>query len=253
MAIGMAFLIGMVVVVQPAPRGDAQDQTDERLAALETQSAGQATRIAKQSKSIKSLRTDVDDLQTQVAGVAGGTAETTPASAQATEEPAAEATAKPTKAPTKAATGPVGGFANPVPFGDEVTLPGDWTVKVVDVIPNATDQVMAENQFNDPPADGHQFFMVRISMTNNGSESASYQRIANFQVVGKSAVAYQTFDASCGLIPDELPNAEVFPGGTIEGNVCWSVKTSDAKSLIMFADSYVTFDEKDRVYFSLKK
>jgi uncharacterized coiled-coil protein SlyX len=253
MAIGLTLVIGMAAALPSTKRGDAQDQTDERLAALETQSAAQATRIAKQSKSLKSLRTDVDELQTQVAGLAAPSPEATLAIGQPIEEPAPTATAAPTQTATKPAAGPAGSFANPIPFGDEASLPGDWTVKVVDVIPDATDQVLTENQFNDPPADGHQFFIVRISMTNKSAESASYRSIVSFSVVGKSAVAYQGFDAYCGVIPDELPDAEVFPGGTIEGNVCWSIKTGDAKSLVMFADSYVTFNDKDRVYFSLEK
>jgi hypothetical protein len=132
-----------------------------------------------------------------------------------------------------------------------VTLPGDWTLNVVDVTPDGTEQVMAENQFNDPPVEGNQFFIVRVSMTNNGSEPSSYGTVAGFSVVGASAVAYQTFDANCGLTPDELPFPEVFPGGTIEGNICWSVKTDDVETLVMYVDSYVTFDDEDRVYFSL--
>lgn len=242
----LAALLGAVALGQPSRRGDAQDQTDERLAALET-------RVTKQSKSISKLGDEIDALQTQVAGLESGSsgaasAEATPADAT---EPAEAA--EPTVAPTKAASGPAGTFANPVPVGDEVTLPGDWTVKVVDVVPDGTEQVMSENQFNDPPAEGRQFFLVRLAMTNNSSAPSSYRSVARFSAVGKSAVAYESFDAYCGVVPEELPDAEVFPGGSIEGYVCWSIDSGDADSLVMFADSSVTFDQDDRVYFSLQK
>jgi hypothetical protein len=241
--------LAVLAIGQPSQRGDAQDRTDERLAAIETQVASQATTIARHSKSIKSLRSDVNELQTQVAGGAPSAANSS--SGTPTEEPVpAEA---PTAVPTEAPSGPVGSFTNPVPYGETATLPGDWTLKVIDVITNATDQVMAENQFNDPPAEGRQFFIVRVSATNNSNQPASIRSIASFSAVGKSAVAYETYEDRCGVIPDELSDAEVFPGGTIEGNICWSVKKEDVKTLVMFVDSYVTFDQKDRVYFSLRK
>jgi hypothetical protein len=47
------------------------------------------------------------------------------------------------------------------------------------------------------------------------------------------------------VIPDRISDREVFTGGTIRGNVCWQVLTSDAGNLLMYddpflADRYVT-------------
>ena len=58
-------------------------------------------------------------------------------------------------------------------------------------------------------------------------------------------------DASCGVIPDAIDDTgETFPGGSIEGNVCWSVRTEDVGSLVMIAEESFTMDE-ERVFFSL--
>jgi hypothetical protein len=63
--------------------------------------------------------------------------------------------------------------------------------------------------------------------------------------VGPANVSYSTFEDSCGVIPDEISDREVFSGGTIRGNVCWQVLASDAANLLMYddpflADRYVT-------------
>jgi hypothetical protein len=72
------------------------------------------------------------------------------------------------------------------------------------------------------------------------------------KAVGASSVAYEGFDASCGVLPDDLDNAgETFPGGTISGNVCWSIDVADANSLIMLAAPSFSFDDDDREAFSL--
>jgi DNA helicase-2/ATP-dependent DNA helicase PcrA len=64
-------------------------------------------------------------------------------------------------------------------------------------------------------------------------------------------VAYEAFEASRGVIPDDINDAgETFPGGTICGNVCWSVGAGDVASLAMIAEESFTFEET-RVFFAL--
>ena len=70
--------------------------------------------------------------------------------------------------------------------------------------------------------------------------------------VGDSAVAYGTFEAYCRVIPNELDTfSEVFPGGTQTGNLCWSVRSSDADSLVLIVDNAFSFDQ-DRAYMALR-
>ena len=226
-----------VIITSPRTRDpvDAQDRTDERLSAVETEVAEHATVIA-------SLRRRVRRLEA-----------TATAASQAASTPLATQGPSPTPRPTQGASGPVGSFTNPVPLGDSADVGGGWSLRVINVIPDATEQVMAENQFNEPPAEGRQFFLITVSLTNGSDTPASPLTVVGFSAVGVSAVAYQPFEDSCGVIPNELSIAEVFPGGTTEGNICFSVRSDDVDSLILYTDSYITFDRDDRVYFSLRK
>jgi hypothetical protein len=137
---------------------------------------------------------------------------------------------------------------DPVPFG-ETAIVGDWEIRVLEVYPNSTDLILSENQFNDPPAEDHQFFIARIQVTYTGADYDRFDGSYSLRAVGHYAVAYRTFSDSCGVIPEELENPEVFTGGTIEGNVCWQIRSSDAESLLMYVDPFMT--EDDRQYLAL--
>ena len=121
-----------------------------------------------------------------------------------------------------------------VVIGTPVDLTGSWRVTVVSVTPDATAAVMAANQFNDPPAAGRQFFIARVSATYIGAGSARLSASYRLRAVGPAAVSYSTFNDSCGVIPDELGDPDVFTSGTLTGNVCWSVAAGDAPALVMF-------------------
>ena len=153
-------------------------------------------------------------------------------------------TAVPTAPPAPGSRG------NPIATGEAAAVGDGWTLRVVDVNANANDAVLAENQFNDPPEAGEQFFIVRVAMTFNGTGSADVAAGTRLRLGGNSAVAYTTYNDSCGVVPDELPDTEVFTGGTVEGNLCWAVKSSDIGSLVLFDDSFGVADG-DRTFFAL--
>ncbi len=230
-AVALMTVLGWVFSSWLMAPAEAQDTSDDRLAALETQVADQEDSIANLQGRIKTLE-----------GAVQPTEEDTESDAQPTAEQEED----------DAGDGDTGSFGNPVPLGDEADIGGDWTLKVVDVVPDATDQVMAENQFNEPPAEGRQFFVVTVALTNNSEKPASPSSVVGFSAVGASAVAYESSEDRYGVIPGELPSSEIFPGGTTEGALCWSVRPDDVESLVMYTDSYVTFDEEDRVYFALR-
>ncbi|WP_217913316.1 hypothetical protein [Miltoncostaea marina] len=131
--------------------------------------------------------------------------------------------------------------ATAVPIGQGLAIHGGWAAAVLSVTPDATAAVLAENQFNDPPAPGRQFFIARVSATYTGAASSRFDAGFRLRVVGPSAVAYTTFGDSCGVIPDDIEDPEVFTGGTITGNVCWSVPSGDVGGLVMF-DSPLAFN-----------
>ena len=148
---------------------------------------------------------------------------------------------------------------NPIPIGTAMDFPGDgWRIAVISTTPNATNQVLAKNRFNDPPRPGHQFFIARLQVTRLGSTPEAFLGAGDISVVGSLNRAYQDFDrdAWCGVIPDELDEfREIFSGGNITGNLCWQVPSSEVSSLVLFYDpDSARFDNKlaARRFFSLR-
>ena len=53
------------------------------------------------------------------------------------------------------------------------------------------------------------------------------------------------------MIPDDIDDSgETFPGGTVTGNVCWSIESTDAASLVMIVEESFSFDDT-RAFFAL--
>lgn len=160
----------------------------------------------------------------------------------------------PTPTPTPTGTAaPAAGAGltrnNPVPFGRTLTVPPGWDITVVDVDWDAWPEVHAENMFNDPPEEGYRMVMVTVRAKNSqaGDEPDTIWD-SDFEMVGSRNILYQTFDRSCGVIPDDLW-AEVFPGGTVQGNVCFQAGINEANLLLIAA---LTWSDEDRRYFALQ-
>ncbi len=208
--------------------------------------------------------TGPDDEPTVAEAVPTATARPDPTPTQTTEPTATRAvpTETPTTTPTLAPADTPTPTVPPEPDGSsrDLALPigssaeiGGWVIVVNSVTPDGTDAVMAENRFNDPPETGKQFFIVNVSATYNGDDEPS--RLfsdVSISALGPSSVAYQNFIDLCGVIPDELNNfVDVFKGGTITGNVCWSVLEEDVPMLLMFIEDDTSFDADDRFWWSL--
>ena len=164
-------------------------------------------------------------------------------------------TARPTSAPTptpaaKRLTGSLGSRGNPVPFSQAVRV-GSWEVTVLGIVADATNDVLQKNRWNDPPEKGNQFFVVTVKAKYLGSSSARFDGDYRLRALGPSGVVYSTFENSCGVIPNELPDPELFRGGQILGAECWEIASTDADSLVMLLDPNFYAEDK-RVWFSLQ-
>jgi hypothetical protein len=139
----------------------------------------------------------------------------------------------------------VGTRSNPVPLGapvDVTTFNNEhWRFRIVSTQPDATAAVMAENQFNDPPAAGNQFFIATLEVTYISGAAAENADIVadDVRAVGPSNVVYSTFGSTsrCGVIPDGfLFKGDLLAGGSITGNICWQVPTAEVGTLIAFIE-----------------
>ena len=84
-----------------------------------------------------------------------------------------------------------------------------------------------------------------------GPDSTSFDGSYRLKALGIGGVVYTTYENRCGVIPDDLPDPELFTNGTVEGNVCWEVADGDVDSLQMFLDSGL-FSDTPRTWFALQ-
>ena len=142
---------------------------------------------------------------------------------------------------------------NPVPMGTSVETDEGLALTIISVNPNAAAVVINENVFNDPPAEGSRFVMARVRVENVAGEAGKETAIVEyeFNLVGSSAVKFSSYgDNSCGIIPDGL-NAELFPGGATEGNVCFQIPETET-DLILFYAPLFSLDAAGRRWMSLQ-
>ena len=136
--------------------------------------------------------------------------------------------------------------SNPIPSGQAFTVPEGWELTIVDFTPDATQQVLDENQFNDPPGPGKRFSIVRIRTKNiSAGNPADHDVGFALRMVGSENVGYSTFEASCGVIPDSFtfkPD-DLFEGGSLEGNICF--ETANGESDFAIYTNYFLGDDED--------
>lgn len=144
-----------------------------------------------------------------------------------------------------------GSRENPYAVGDSFTL-GDWDLVVNSVTLDGTDNVMAENEFNDPPGDGRQFVLVNMDATYSGDESGMFWIDFSYSVVGAGGNTFGSgMDDWCGSIPEDLTNAnEQFPGSTESGNICMSVPSEQVDGSLLMLQQSLSFDD-DRAFVAL--
>ncbi len=114
----------------------------------------------------------------------------------------------------------------PLPKGFTIWGSDGTDVVVVDINDNAWPVIQKGNQFNDPPAPGNRFYMVRVQVSNVDGDGLLTVSDADFELVGDNRVVYAPYRRSCGVIPDDLWG-QIYLGGTIQGNICFQVGATE--------------------------
>lgn len=147
-----------------------------------------------------------------------------------------------------AASAEQGSRANPYALGTTVES-GDWelTVKSVDV--DATDEVMAENPYNEEPGDGNQYLMASIELTYIGDDPQGAMPETDIRFVTAEGNTVDGYD-SIAVVPDQLDEmTTLYEGATESGNIAFSVPSKDVENgEIVIAPTYFG----DDVFFSVK-
>ena len=130
-----------------------------------------------------------------------------------------------------------GSIIHPLEPFDKLPIRDNWELEIQEVVLDATEDVLAENMFNDPPEDGYQFLMIAVKITYLG-EDRDNMLSNDIQLIGDKNVAYNEYSNSCGVIPNDIDSlASVFTNGYLEGNICFSVPSEDIHNLKIFDDN----------------
>ena len=145
----------------------------------------------------------------------------------------------PTPTPTPTVAPPSrDGTARSKAFPYGVKFPaGNLDMQIVGIDTDAWPEIQEENQFNDPPANGHRFVMWTLEVVNARGSSDEYESITDFsfKLVGSNNVQYTPYgeDTRCGVIPDDL-NERLYLDGTGRGNVCLSVPIDEINFTFLY-------------------
>ena len=127
-------------------------------------------------------------------------------------------------------SGDVGERSNPIPLNRVVSYPS-WDISVVSFDGNANSEIAEENQFNEPPPDGHVYVLVHFQGTYTGTEFGSLWLDLDYYVVGNTNI---TYEQAWVVTPNDLTNLpDALPGGTVGGNLAFLVPEDVVDSLLL--------------------
>jgi hypothetical protein len=135
--------------------------------------------------------------------------------------------------------------ADPVPL-KQAAQAGPWKLTVLDVVTgdSATQQVTAASQFNQPPADGSSYVLVRLRATNDGDRPLDISS-NDFAFTGSTGLVRRFVAA---IPPDPALDGVVKPGDTKEGWVVGGAASGEKNLLLLYDSVTLTGSWADRVF-----
>ncbi len=150
------------------------------------------------------------------------------------------------------ATGPGSSRSEPAPLGESVDS-GSLRITVLTATLDAADQLPDLSDFPSTPVPGRRTVLVRVAIEHIGADPDETIQVyeSDFKITGSANVVYDSFadDTSCGFLDDGL-QGEMFPGGRLEGYVCFQVP-EDETDLLLIAQPSFDFGDSSRRFFAL--
>ena len=144
----------------------------------------------------------------------------------------------------------IGTRENPIPIGQAAKIGDNWEVAVLEIDEDAWETIKAENQFNDPPKEGHQFVLAKIEAKYVGDDSGTPWLDLSIKYLGSGG---NSFDDSVGVKPDALDDkGEMFAGATVTGYDGWEVASDEVKGGLLIIEESLSFSDT-RLFFEAVK
>lgn len=130
-------------------------------------------------------------------------------------------------------SGEPGTRGNPHPLGAELES-DDWRVVVNSVDFQATEKILAENEFNDPPESGNEYIMVNYSATYIGDDpDGSHAWMIGIDYVTPENTTVTSYDSSV-VIPDSIHESNaLYTNGVATGNIVFEVPSDSARDGVL--------------------
>lgn len=179
-----------------------------------------------------------------------------------TPEPELAATATPTSTPEpntpveppdpvepQNPAGPGMTRSSPLAFGERHSI-GDWELQVLEVVrgQEAYDTLLATNQFNSSPPEGHEYVLVNLHARYTGTADEP-QQVDGFwlQSTGSARVLHQRASV---VDPEPVFQATLLPGGEVSGWTTVLARAGESDLLLVWEDWWDF--EADPVYLALE-
>lgn len=177
---------------------------------------------------------------------------TNPSAVSGSTEPVAPPTSQTqSSARSPEAVAPVDGSAEkPHPIGTAAIVGDEYQVQVLSVKLDATDEVVANNMFNDPPEG--RYILVDLAVTYAGADEGNPWVDLSPTFVGTDARQYDA--GSCGASLDNgamnVPTLE--RGGQANYQVCMDVPIGAIEGGKIFIQRSFSMNSKSRIYWGLR-
>jgi len=150
------------------------------------------------------------------------------------------------------ATAPRGSIGKPYPMRTTAQLPGSggWNLRVNKSTPNATLAVLGNGTWAVRP--DKQFFLINVTVGYSGKAPHAVFSAYNLFAVGRGGLAYTQVNDNCGVVRHGLDDFKRVPSGSrISGNLCFWVRETDARVLLLKYQS--SSSRRARAFFKLSR
>jgi len=135
------------------------------------------------------------------------------------------------------ASRPGGSRGTAVTLGQSLDVDGQWQLTVVKVDRDAWVQMRTSSSLSATPAATERLVIITVRAKNVATNAQKAEKISDFdfRLTGSLNQLYNSYDQknSCGFIRNEI-DADLFPGGQTEGDVCFRVPRDETGLLLVW-------------------